>query len=288
VPIFDPEADPGLAAPILLPLKGTNLKNTQLSEDGACIGRFRGEAGELEAGDCNPTTGNAAKDEYYPFKSGGDLEGYILVSDAENVQVKDLKATLCALLSGQTARGTCKDADGKLSFGSGAQPDLDTDGDGTNDAYALAAKIAGSSAKLNGACPLSPPRSTHVGPHRASLPRCGIADDGLRPMLPKNEGLRDASLRGPSWYREDAIPRAAPPGNDFFQTRLDLRPGDTSCDAGSLALFTRPSSPLLPAVAVEAAARAAAALRPCRKVFPRTNASTTRRTSESASRASSS
>jgi hypothetical protein len=151
VPIFDPANDPQLVAPILLPLKGTFLKNVQLSEDGACIGRFRGEEGELDE-DCGVTTSNAAKDDYYPFQSGGDLEGYILVKDAEAVQVIDLKATLCALLSGQTSKGKCTQDDGTIGFGSGTKPDLDTDGDGEMDAYRLAARIAGSSVKLNGPC----------------------------------------------------------------------------------------------------------------------------------------
>lgn len=154
VPIFDPEADPELNAPILLPLRGTQIKNALLTDQGSCIGRFRGEDGELEPSDCSVTSLNAASDDYYPFASGGDLTGYITVADADSVEVKDLKATLCGLLSGQSTQGCRNKTTGEIEFGPAAnKPDFDSDGDGENDAYLLAAKIAGAGAKVNGPCP---------------------------------------------------------------------------------------------------------------------------------------
>lgn len=154
VPIFDPEADPELNAPILLPLRGTQIKNALLTDQGSCIGRFRGEDGELEPSDCSVTSLNAANDDYYPFASGGDLTGYITVADADNVEVKDLKATLCGLLSGQATNGCRNKTTGEIEFGPAAnKPDFDSDGDGVNDAYRLAAKISGAGARVNGPCP---------------------------------------------------------------------------------------------------------------------------------------
>lgn len=81
---------------VLLPLHQVTIKAT-LSADKNCIGSF--DASQLStSNNCAPAEGGFA------WQSGGSLEGYITVAEAETVDIVSLAQTLCVVLSGDTAR----------------------------------------------------------------------------------------------------------------------------------------------------------------------------------------
>lgn len=151
VPIF-----PGMGAPpIILPLKQTSLTNVVLSEQGNCIGRFRGEPGELDRADgCVPNSDDLTTDDAYLYESGGQLAGYVTLEDADKVEIAALSSSLCKFLIGATNDGpNCpRNPDGSIALPATGGPDLDSDGDGTNDAYTLQATFAASSVPVSGDC----------------------------------------------------------------------------------------------------------------------------------------
>lgn len=166
VPIFlDQE---GKTTPILLPLQGVKITNGTLTENGNCIGRFRGEKGELDS-DCQTSSSNPTDPQAFQFEKGADLEGYITAEEADKVKIVDLSQSLCSFLS--NTREPCADdaafkccrrgSDGKvdLSTASG-KPDFSSAGQkacaGTPDcdAYLLGTELSASAVKINDACNL--------------------------------------------------------------------------------------------------------------------------------------
>lgn len=152
-------------SPLTLPLRGAVITGGQFREGGNCIGRFRGETGELDPkAECQPTTADPSDPAAYQYVPGMTLEGYLLAEDTDHVLVQDLKKSLCSLLANQVEKkpgpdGTTYDyckrtPDGKLDFsGSSSPPDFASPGSGTKDAYGIGMELAASAVKINGDCP---------------------------------------------------------------------------------------------------------------------------------------
>lgn len=100
VPIFQ-KRDPS-DVPILLPLRNAEIVDGVLSADGNCIGRYRGEAGELD-GDCDTLTNDVSSDEAFRFVNAGKIQGVMTLEEADQVKIVDLGQTLCVLLTGRAA-----------------------------------------------------------------------------------------------------------------------------------------------------------------------------------------
>jgi hypothetical protein len=157
VPIFQ-KRDPG-DVPILLPLRNAEILDGVLSPDGNCIGRYRGEEGELDA-DCNTLTDDVNSPDGYRFENGGKIQGIITLEEADQVKIVDLNQTLCALLVKTSAvvkvgnDTVCKRGDdGKLAAEVLESADTSSTADGPKDAVRLAAEFAASSIQIkDGEC----------------------------------------------------------------------------------------------------------------------------------------
>lgn len=164
VPIFLDQA--GATVPILLPLQGVKITNGTLTENGNCIGRFRGETGELDS-DCQTTSSMPTDPQAFQFEKGADLEGYITAEEADKVKIVDLSQSLCSFLS--NTRETCPDdssykccrrgTDGKIDFtGASGKPDFSSatqascSGTADCDAYLLGTELSAASVKINDSC----------------------------------------------------------------------------------------------------------------------------------------
>lgn len=184
VPIFlDQE---GKTTPILLPLQGVKITNGKLTENGNCIGRFRGEMGELDS-ECQTTSSMPTDPQAFQFEKGADLEGYITAEEADKVKIVDLSQSLCSFLS--NTRETCADdssfkccrrgTDGKvdLAMASG-KPDFSStmqkacSGTPDCDAYLLGTELSAAAVKINDTCNLAAdPRLWRlIGPRAAAYP----------------------------------------------------------------------------------------------------------------------
>lgn len=152
VPIFQ-KRDPS-DVPILLPLRNAEILDGTLSSDGNCIGRFRGEEGELD-GDCKTITDDVGSPDAYLFESGGKIQGIITLEEADQVKIVDLKQTLCALLVKTDAVTkvddftVCKRDGDKLAPEVMAAADAESTPGGPKDSVRLAAEFAASSTKIN-------------------------------------------------------------------------------------------------------------------------------------------
>lgn len=161
VPIFLDKD--GTKTPIVLPIRGGVIKGGTLSENGNCIGRFRGETGELDPkAECQPTTGDPTDPAAYQYKNGAILEGYVTAEEADQVLIVDLKKSMCSLLANQAEKkmingeqyDVCKrTADGKLDFSmTTTGPDFKSPNATANDSYRLGAELAASAVKITGDC----------------------------------------------------------------------------------------------------------------------------------------
>ncbi len=166
VPIFlDQEAK---TTPILLPLQGVKITNGKLTENGNCIGRFRGDVGELDSA-CQTLSSDPTDPQAFQFEKGADLEGYITAEEADKVKIVDLSQSLCSFLS--NVREPCvedssfkccrRGADGKVDLSSASgKPDFSSTGQkacsGTPDcdAYLLGTELSAAAVKINDTCNL--------------------------------------------------------------------------------------------------------------------------------------
>jgi|GEM_PF-547252 len=159
IPIFQ-KRDPN-DIPILLPLRNAEILDGTLSSDGNCIGRYRGETGELDA-NCDTTSSDVSDPASYRFENGGKIQGVITLEEADQVKIVDLKQTLCTLLTGKFAADkvdgyqVCSREGGALSAEVMASADASSTPDGPKDAVKLAAEFAASAIKiLDGECNLN-------------------------------------------------------------------------------------------------------------------------------------
>ncbi|MBX3183966.1 MAG: hypothetical protein KIT72_00455 [Polyangiaceae bacterium] len=152
VPIF---LDVEMSKTILLPLHQIAFSGS-FSDDRNCIGRYNGDQFEI-SNTCKPDTTQGQT----VWTTGGSLQGYITIEEAEAVYIDDLKASLCAQIAGSTWKGQptgrCAETD---AWQAGERPEGDwcaaTNSPATgacNDAWQLKAGFAASAMKVNGDCP---------------------------------------------------------------------------------------------------------------------------------------
>ncbi len=166
VPIFQKRGDDDV--PILLPLLTTSITDAKLTENGNCIGRYRGEPGELDvrcdcvgrflkesdvpSERCEEIGGDPTDDAAYAFVGAANIEGKIALDEADQVKVIDLSGSLCVLLTGQSVKGadgysTCpRNEDGTFTAKVLAKADTTTD-DG-RPAVTLKAEFAASAVTI--------------------------------------------------------------------------------------------------------------------------------------------
>jgi hypothetical protein len=155
VPIFT-TTDPN-NVPILLPITNAQIADGTLTEKGNCIGRFKGEAGELDE-DCQTTSSDVNDPAAYQFENAGKVRGVVTLEETEKVMIVDLKQTLCRFLFGigdPNDDTKCPTgADGKLTAEVMAKADSASVPGGAKDSVALEASFSAASIKiLDGDCP---------------------------------------------------------------------------------------------------------------------------------------
>ncbi|MBK6516828.1 MAG: hypothetical protein IPM79_21400 [Polyangiaceae bacterium] len=112
VPIFTDVDDPSKV--ILLPLRSVRIYDSTISSDNNCIGNFNGD--ELD-----PNNLCLSDADTPTFESGGSLEGYVTLEEADQVLVPELgNASLCALIAGadfvDQATNSCRRTAGEIDF----------------------------------------------------------------------------------------------------------------------------------------------------------------------------
>ena len=154
VPIFT--APTQLANPIILPLHKVKLHATFGDTEHNCVGNFNGP--ELDPiNTCQPDT--KAIPPQRAWTTGGSLEGYITVDEADQVMVDELGASLCVLLAGLDWKGPAKDCKSSTKWASGERPAGDwcaATNDAScadKDAYRLQGDFSAAAFKINGDCP---------------------------------------------------------------------------------------------------------------------------------------
>ncbi len=140
---------------LLIPVHQLHMYETKLSADNNCVGKYN-EWGLLPTNDCDPDYAQNS----FPFVSGGKVEGYILLEEADDVIITaySLNRSLCVLLSPSAG-----------IYGDGGNPNrCERDGNGNiklpgdwcsttnapadpscHDAMKVKADIAASAVKLN-------------------------------------------------------------------------------------------------------------------------------------------
>jgi hypothetical protein len=151
IPVFLDKT--GTRTPILLPIHGGKLLDTTLTENGNCIGNFKGDTLQI-SDNCLPPTDNVFDEDAYQWRSGGELQGYITLEEADKVIIEDLNnQTLCRLLLGKgdpSNGNVCPRKADKTIDGEG---DFDSNKDGIKDAVELKAQFAAAATKIKSNCP---------------------------------------------------------------------------------------------------------------------------------------
>jgi len=147
IPVF--LDDTGTSA-IVLPIRGLRVTMGTLSSNNNCIGMYNA-AGLDPANSCKP-------DNTHPqFLTGGTLDGYMTLEDADTVVVSSIAETLCVLMSGNASmygmqmgpNTVCKrDAGGNILFQGNWCSTTNMAG-GCADSVHLTANFAASSVKIN-------------------------------------------------------------------------------------------------------------------------------------------
>jgi hypothetical protein len=149
VPIFTSPTD--TTNPIILPLHAVTIGGTFSDDSHNCIGHFLGDE-LLPEESCAGTA----------WTSGGQLEGYITIEEADQVYIEELTTTLCVFLAGigggwKGSAGNCATSDKWLA---GDRPKGDwcsttnAAGDAAcSDAWHLEAGFAAAGFPVNGDCP---------------------------------------------------------------------------------------------------------------------------------------
>lgn len=134
---------------ILLPLHKVRIFDTVLSADHNCIGKHNAE-GLSPADGCLPNPANMIT----AFVDGGKIEAYILLEEADDVQMPVASnQTLCVFLSGDAStfgvNGKCKRINGKILFQGDWCSVTNSVGDfNCHDAMAVSVGFAASAVKL--------------------------------------------------------------------------------------------------------------------------------------------
>ncbi|UQA57960.1 hypothetical protein [Polyangium aurulentum] len=152
VPVYTDPMD--LTKVVLLPLKKARIFDAELSADHNCMGTFN--AAELDPlNNCYPYP----EENQFTFTTGGKLEGYITLEDADSVIVDLAGASLCKLITnqgnGEKPDKCARDANGKITYKGDWCDATNAAADATcADAVKLSAEFAASAVKVNGGCPL--------------------------------------------------------------------------------------------------------------------------------------
>ena len=155
VPIFT--TTDAANVPILLPITNAEIADGTLTEKGNCIGRFKGEDGELDE-NCQTTTSDVASPDAYQFENGGRVRGVVTLEETEKVLIVDLNQTLCHFLFGisdpnDSSKCPTK-ADGTLTDEVLAKADSASTPGGPLDSVALEAAFSAAAIKIkDGECP---------------------------------------------------------------------------------------------------------------------------------------
>jgi hypothetical protein len=139
VPIFLDEAG---TAVVILPLTKPRVANVTVN-DSDCIGTFNPIA--LEGSKCESTPNVCPK-----WYTAGALGGFITIEEADAVDIKEINASLCVLLTKSPkdpATNKCKREGGKIPFKGDYCSTSDKAGD-CQDSFWLAASFAASAAKI--------------------------------------------------------------------------------------------------------------------------------------------
>jgi hypothetical protein len=137
--------------PILLPITNAEIADGTLTEKGNCIGRFKGEDGELDE-NCQTKTSDVGSPDAYQFENAGKVRGVITLEETEQVRIVDLNQTLCHFLFGisdPNDSSKCpRGPDGKLTAEVMAKADSASVPGGPNDSVALEAAFSAASIKI--------------------------------------------------------------------------------------------------------------------------------------------
>jgi hypothetical protein len=100
--IFVDASAPPDMDPILLPLSQASLSHVVVSDNGNCIGKFKGDTLSPESM-CLAEGTDPKSDTTYQWQNGGQVDAYIKLQDADAVPIVTLGgASLCTLLTGMT------------------------------------------------------------------------------------------------------------------------------------------------------------------------------------------
>lgn len=151
VPIF---LDVDKSSVILLPLHAIAFDG-QFSTDHNCIGRYNGDK-FTKSNLCQP---DATLDETN-WTTGGNLQGYITIEEAEAVYIDTLSVSLCAQVAGKDWKGkptgTCSETEawkaGERPAGDWCSETNSAATDTCKDAWQLQGGFAASAIKINGNC----------------------------------------------------------------------------------------------------------------------------------------
>lgn len=154
VPIFIDNT--GMQA-VYLPLRQARIAGAQLSADQNCVGRFNAEGLKPEQ-NCAPFPEMGI--DY--FVNGGDLDGYVVLEEADAVTVDLASQSLCVLLSGDPdtygdgdpdVERCARDGDGNIVLQGDWCSTTNSEG-GCRDSFKLEGRVAASAAtvRTNG-CP---------------------------------------------------------------------------------------------------------------------------------------
>ena len=154
VPIF--QSPTNITNPIILPLHKVKISATFNDATHNCAGKFNGP--ELDpVNSCQPDT--KAIPPQRAWTTGGSLEGYITIDEADKVMVDKLGASLCVLLAGLDWKGPAGDCKSSTKWASGERPAGDwcsatNDASCTDkDSYRLQGDFSAAAFKINGDCP---------------------------------------------------------------------------------------------------------------------------------------
>jgi hypothetical protein len=152
VPVYTDPMD--LTKLVLLPLKKARIFDAKLSDDRNCMGTYNAE-GLDPYNNCLPYP----KEGQFTYTTGGKIEGYITLEDADSVIVDLAGASLCKLITNTSSGGTpdkCeRDANGKIVYKGDWCDATNAAANATcADAVKLSAEFSASAVKVNGGCPL--------------------------------------------------------------------------------------------------------------------------------------
>jgi hypothetical protein len=134
---------------VVLPLRQATFRTVNLSRDGNCIGSYNVDALD--------DTCHDSRDDCAKWNTDGALGAYVTLEDADQVDVEDLSASLCVLLTQSagvapvppsTIKRCMRDGSGNIAF-KGDYCSTSNSAGGCQDSYWLSATFAASAVKIH-------------------------------------------------------------------------------------------------------------------------------------------